>query len=244
MNLKLYYRSPVMWNLVLYIFLSFVFLYFQYLFIETETILNRITLKDFILGHKLPLWNYVLTCGVILSNKKLFGKILFVTTILLTTIYTVDNILIDFSKFLLIILFIYIIIGYYLYQFYESDCNESYLNPGYSNNLLFDPNLKKIFVKVKNGKSITEGYLTNWSEDSCFIYLNGESDIGKGQVQLEISHLESIFKVNGKVVSTMKNGSGVGIRFENIESEKFDGLGWSHFYEIIEEMGFRPELLK
>ncbi|MFT6632597.1 MAG: hypothetical protein ACJAS4_002561 [Bacteriovoracaceae bacterium] len=105
--------------------------------------------------------------------------------------------------------------------------------------------LKTINVEISNDKGLkAEGYLTNWSEEGCFVYLPKEELI-KGKVTLKTFFKDNEFLELGSVVSATKKKNGYGIKFKSIKKEEnLDSLGWGEFYEIIEEMGLKPELLK
>jgi hypothetical protein len=105
--------------------------------------------------------------------------------------------------------------------------------------------LKTINVEISNDKGLkAEGYLTNWSEEGCFVYLPEEVPI-KGKVTLKTFFKNNEFLELGSVVSATKKKNGYGIKFKSIKKEEnLDSLGWGEFYEIIEEMGLKPELLK
>lgn len=245
MNLKVYYRSPVIWNIILYIILSFAFIFFQEIFRNTTSIIEKDLFKNFVLEHYLVAVIFTLTiCSFFIKNKAI-TLFLFFITVSATFLLTSYNLFLEFSKFSLIILFFYLLIAFYLYQFYSVDIEESYYNPQFNNNMLFEPMLKQIpVVAIVNEKEVARGYLTNWSEEGCFIYLPEPFKI-RGRVNLKVSFLERSFMGSGVVVSSTSKNNGYGIKFKSKQkAENLDSLGWGEFYEIIEEMGLKPELLK
>ncbi|MDP7321839.1 MAG: hypothetical protein QF441_14625 [Bacteriovoracaceae bacterium] len=246
MNLKLYYRSPVIWNIVLYIILSLVFIYFQEIYRHASSILVKELFISFVKNNIYILSIFILTILSMFTVYKKLTNLLLISSISLTSILTVMNLMNEFSKFSLIILFIYLLVAFYLIQFYNVDIKESYYNPLFGKNLLFDPMLKQIPVKIyKDDNEIGQGYLTNWSEEGCFIYLE-EPTLLKGKVEVMVSYMQSEFKQKAYIVAALKgkNGYGVKFQFNSKKGENLNSLGWKQFYEIIEEMGLKPELLK
>ena len=244
MSTRIYYRGPIIWNLILFVVFSFAFVYLQEIFKGFSSVTNKTYFLYFIKGH-IPFVSILgLTLITFLVQAPKLGKLGFFLSSVLTSALTIINLNFMFSKFVLILLFFYILIAYYFYQFYNVEYSESYYKSQINEELLFPPMLHQIKVSGKsgNGHQFT-GYLTNWSEEGCYIYLNEPNSI-KGKVTIEIFFQEHIFKAEGMIVAKERNDHGVGVKFFlNANEESLNGLGWNEFYEIIGEMGLKPELL-
>ncbi len=242
MTNKIDYRGPVIWNIILYLFFSLLFIFLQELFKNSGTIVQKNYLKVFLVNHISIVGVFFVTGLFFLSYKKKLAIGGFVLSTLITIVLTMYNLNINFSKFILIILFSYIILAFYLLQFYSSEVTESYYNPFFDEKNLFNPMLKQIKVElVQSDEKVYEGYLTNWSEEGCYIYLHEDKKV-RGAVELKITFQDTEFTTKGRVVSHQKNG--IGIKLKNSANEEtLNTLGWFEFYEIIEEMGYNPELL-
>lgn len=244
MKLKIYYRSSVVWNTMLYIVLSLIFLYLQNISINSASIFNKEYLKNFLVSY-LPFCLYLGLVILYLYKIKENAKYLFLTVALLVSGITVYNLVYEFTKLTLIILFFYQLIAYYFYQFYSLDVGESFYKPNYKRDELFDPFLVKIKAELVDitDKSI-RGSLTNWSSEGCFICLNEKFTLKKNKkMKLKVILQGSTFEQIVKLVSLTGEKQGIGLKVIN-SAEQTNGLGWNQFYGIINEMGYSPELLK
>jgi hypothetical protein len=224
---------------------SFAFVYFQEIFRNTASIVEKDLFKTFVSEHYVLISIFVLTIASFFTGQRIVTQTLFFISVSSTFILTSYNLFLEFSKFSLIILFFYLLIAFYFYQFYCVDAEESYYNPQFDNNFLFPPMLKQIDVEISNeNKVLAQGYLTNWSEEGCFVYFSEEASL-KGKLSVKVLFKEREFIEPAFIVSVTKKKNGYGFKFKsNKKEENLDSLGWSHFYEIIEEMGLKPELLK
>lgn len=243
MKLKIFYRSSVIWNIILFIMFSFVFLYLQDIFLKVASVRDR---ELFIQFAESNLWILILFGFAALTIYKIkrFGRYLISLVAIITSIVTINNLIIQFSKINLIILFFYLLIAYYLYQFYREECDEAYYKSLFTDDDLFEPMLKKINCSIidKEGNEISTGYLTNWSEEACFLNLDKKLEKPLKSCSLKITYEETSFENEFDVVSMSKVSNGLGLKRKNnfVSDSK---LGWKDFYEIMEEMGLNPELL-
>lgn len=244
MRVKIYYRSPVVWNLILYVFFSVVFLVLQEIYVNITSIMNRELLYSFFKDQAWYLGLCLVTSYSLISLNR-FSRYWLIGVVLSTFVLTAINLNAEFSKMILVILFFYLLIGYYLFQFYKMDMLEPFYNPGYSENRLFEPMLNKINCSVFEKKSgrVAHGYLTNWSSEGCYVHLD-EEQVFSSQVQLTIEYEGVEFQNPAFIASKSKSHRGYGLKFLPEEkSEKSDIMGWWEFYEIIDQKGFSPELL-
>lgn len=244
MDVKVYYRGPVVWNVVLFIFFSFCFLYLQEVFYNLSSILRKELLIEFVQTKSVTVTVYIIAAISVIRMSN-FAKQLTLLVIGITTIQTILNLNTEFSKMILVLLFFYLLLFFYVYQFFSMDLQESFYNPGFKKTDLFSPMLTKIPCDVldANNQVISSGFLTNWSREGCFIFLNdsvGVSNLNTLRVKFENHE----FIQNGILASRTKNKEGLGLKFSKPNSgREGHSLGWTDFYEIIEQMGYSPERL-
>lgn len=244
MNLKIYHKSAIIWNVILFILLSFVFVYLSNAVYFSESIFKKSFLTSFVNSNKFLIGYYALT--VLLTyrlSKK--SRLFFVLSSLLTVSFISYQLFNDFSKLILLILFLFIIVSYYIYYFLSSELSESYYNPLYSAEDLFDPMLKKFKCNISWDESNLSAYFTNWSSSGFFIFVEGQS---KGKVpklvDVEIKYEGIVFKCRAKVVSKARNNKGFGLKVLETNNEENSDTSWFGFYEIIDKMGYHVEYLK
>ena len=244
MSVKIYYRSPVIWNLVLFVFFSFGFLVLQEIYVNITTILNKELLLEFIIYRSWYIGLCLITVFALIGLRNI-SKSLIIGVILSTFVLTAFNLNQEFSKMILVILFFYLLIAYYLFQFFKMDLDEPFYNPGFDEKQLFEPMLKRIECELTDNKSeaSVKGYLTNWSEEGCFVYLEGPFSLSS-QLSIKIYFEGHEFIQPAYIASKRRGNAGYGLKF-TLQSKKknSDILDWCDFFEIIEQMGYKPELL-
>lgn len=240
-NKKFTYRSPVIWNVILFVAFSYIFLFLQYSYQNSLSIITHSELVSFALSEK--------AIGVLFLATMLFvfrlSKVLsfFYWLMVATTVsVTLNGLWIEFSKLIILLLFFYIVFSYYLYQFLKEDLNESYYNPQFDEGFLFKPMCKQIPVRIKKGEQDKEieCHLTNWSEGGFFVFLSEPTEL-KGLYSVVIDYDGHEFVTKAKIVTRFKDDLGYGLKIYSDKSEA--PLSWSKFLNIIYEMGYQPELL-
>ena len=246
MNMKVYYRSPVVWNLIVFVVFSFLFLYLQDVFYNLSSVRNKEMIIGFLKENKFIIIVMVITIGALYELAK-SSKLFVALTTILCFAKTCLNLNEEFSKIILVLLFFYLLLAYYLYQFFSMDIEESYYNPCFDSNLLFDPMLERIDCDLLSidGETVkVKAYLTNWSLEGCFLYFLDEYS-AKGEYLINIKFKEHEFRDRVQVVSSLKNSTGCGVKFNRAANRQNEqNLGWNDFYGIIEHMGYFPELMR
>lgn len=244
MRLNIFYRSPVIWNVALFILFSFFFLYLQEIFYNLSSILKKELIVEFVKNNLF----IVAVCSLAIINVlrlSRYAKHLTILVIGVTAIQTVLNLNVEFSKMILVLLFFYLLLFFYVYQFFAMDLEESYYNPNFSKSDLFTPMLTKIEISLlaEDRKLIEKGFLTNWSAEGCFIKLENSTTL-KELKEIKVTLEGHDFYQSVIVVSKVSDSKAFGLKFQPDKGGR-DGhcLGWNQFYEIIEEMGYSPELL-
>jgi hypothetical protein len=245
MKMKIIHRSSIIWNLILFMLLSFIFIYIQKAIFLEKSAFSLDFLKVTVLDNLYLLSSLVVTSLLIYKLKKIC-KIVYIGTVLFVSVYSVLNLFEEFSKLILVVLFLYFLLSYYFYFLLKSDLNLSFYNPSFDNNNLFDPMLFKINCsvgyKVNGVESSTDGCLTNWDDAGCFISLS--SALPKNSIvnKLSISFDNQTFEDDVKVVTILKDREGLGLSFNLNKSHNI--FNWNELNKIITDMGISVEYVK
>jgi hypothetical protein len=208
--------------------------------------IRNIELYKLFLKDNIIIFLYFCFTSLFILKIKRIGGFLFGGVVSITSVYTALNLFTQFSKINLIILFFYLLIAYYIYQFYLLECDEAYYKSNLDGDDLFKPMLKEIKCEIYKGDELmSSGYLTNWSEEACFVSLDPTANNKKfRKCELKIFFEGKEFTQIFDVVARLKSGKGIGLRKRLKAKEKNTAvLGWAEFYEIMIEMGFSAELL-
>lgn len=239
MNLKIIYRSAVIWNIVLHFLLSILFLILQQAIFQEKSVLNSAFFKTTFLNYW-PIVTVIFLSSFLVFNLKKVSQDFFMFTVFVVSLTSAVQLWFEFSKLILLVLFIYILASYYLRFMLKEDLNQAYYNPGFSDEDLFEPMLLKIRVDVieKKSNKVFSGFLTNWDETGCFIQL--EEMPKEKNLQLKLYFKGHVFTDNGHIATISKKNKAIGVRFHNAEAQ----LGWSEIYKIISDMGMDVEYIR
>lgn len=244
MKLKIYYKSATIWNVILFVLLSFVFVYLSNAVYLSESIFNKSFLLSFAGSNKYLIAIYTLT--IILTyrlSKK--SKFFFILSALLSTVLVSYQLFNDFSKLITLILFLYIIVAYYIYLFLKLELQESFYNPMFHHEDLFEPMLKRFPCELSINEKIYKGYLTNWSETGFFVFLDDqiEKKVPKN-IDVDILYEGVVFKCATHFVSKSTDGKAIGLKISKMPKNNEFDASWFGFYDIISKMGYQVEYLK
>jgi hypothetical protein len=244
MALKVFFRSNVIWNSILTLMVSIVFLYLQYISTFKTKVFLQSSANSFLLDHFAFIVVTTLALLGLVFLKKIFTAVFFSLNIILVTVHTGIHLLDDLNKITLLLLFVYIVVSFFLVQFFILDQNESYLNSGVKGDELFSPMLKKVSASIYvDNKHSLSGYLTNWSEEGIFLYSENQVSIS-GKVNVQINYFDQIFEQAGTIVAQTRDKKGYGVRFEGLHLKKENSMGWLALFQIFKDTGFEPELLR
>lgn len=246
MKMKIIYRSSVIWNLILFMLLSFMFIYLQKAIYLERSAFNILFLKS-TLVENLPVISCIFLSSLLIYNLKKICQFFYFLSVLFITSVSIINLFQEFSKLILIVLFLYILISYYFFFLLRSDLFRSYYNPLYNKKNLFEPMLFKIPCELevfRNDKTESiKGYLTNWDDFGCFIALEQPYPKNLGiKNNLSIIFNEQRFDEQVSVVSLLKSRRGIGLRFKNNKSKNI--FNWKELNKIIDDMGISVEYVK
>lgn len=240
--MKLYYRSGLIWNFIYFLILSIVFLYIVNVIGISQSPFVFKSLENYLMANKSLL---IFSMIVILSFFHLsrVSKILFFTYGIICIFYAIYSMYYNFSKISLVLLSFYILIFYHSYQVLVMQLNKSYYRHKIKKNRVFDSVLKKIRLNFKCDRGIEfTGYLLNWDEDSCFVKLENNLNLAELSNQFYVfSELKGyILEDTALLVTVDDKIKGIGIKF----LEENSILGWKHFSNIMDMLGYKPELIK
>ncbi len=237
MNVKLYKRSTVMRNMILFILLSLFFIHLQFSINAGVSALNLGNLVELLWNQKMMVFFALLSIVSILFASRLSKILFFIFSILV--IYNGFSIFfIKLDKIILLMDGVYLVLAYFSYLFWHFELNESIYVPGFSTNLIGNKSIYDIRVELMaEFRDPANGFMTNWDEFGCFIVLNGEFDPTiKKTVKLYISFAGKEFSQWGEIVTGY--GNGVGIKFFETDEEHDRDLRWKDFFSIISDRGY------
>lgn len=241
MKLKIIYRSAVIWNVILHIIMTCAFVLLQEAIYQENSVFNPIFVKN-VAMDLLPIIILAATALVFVFNLKKISAYFYLLSVLLVFSYTSYNLANDFSKLILIVLFIYVLTSYYLFFFLKTELQQSYFNPGFTDENLFEPMLFKINAnlvdKINNKKY--PGILTNWDEEGCFIKLSHPIEKIK-KLELEVVYLGHSFKQKVRAVTVLKDKNGLGLRLDRSDKSSDQ---WKDIYKIISDRGMKVEFVQ
>ena len=241
MNFKVKYKSPIVWNIILFLVFSFIFLHVQIALIREISALNLRLIRVNIFQLKEIVGMLALAIYAII-NMKNWSRILYFLAVTSVIGFTVFLLRENFSKMILVILGLYTAIAYYFYQLLIYELEEPCYNPNYDERNLYAPMIKEIKVIIKDEKAQLAGYLTNWNSTSCFIHLSEavKNSLSKNLL-CEIHFCDRVF-ISNAILTTISEGlDGIGLKFETDGTEVFS---WKSFYEVTEQQGITAELIK
>jgi Ca2+/Na+ antiporter len=184
---------------------------------------------------------FITALGVL--RVKTWAKYVYFLTVMVVVFFTVRIQMFEMSKLSMLLLFFYVIAAYYFYNFLKEEVKEACYVPGYSEDELFNPMLKKIKCEIQHGKENLHGYLTNWNDHSCFIKLNKPFKTISQDIKFVTKFNERTFMSDAYVVSKTTTNDGVGLYFYKKEDESIT-FGWKDFYMVLDQFGLSPEMLK
>jgi hypothetical protein len=240
-QLKVRKKDTIIRNSIFYLMLSFLFLYLQYAYRHQLSPFSMTYMRKSIelfwyaavplivtgfmiwFHHRYSMWAYRL-CGYLITYK------------------VIEGLFIEFNKIIVVALFFYTVISYFIYQLLIQYFTLARINPNYLDSDLFGPLLRKIPCQLNWGDKSFSGFLTNWDETGCFIYLD-EAIKPPGNVVLAVDFHGRKFQQNGEVVAHSVDFHGVGVKLEQTGKD-LKTFNWSEFIELIQELGFQPKRLR
>ena len=229
-------------KLIIFVFLSFYYLYMIYSIRNKQGIFDNEQFLTFCFNHKFLLILSFITAWSIFSIKIISRKLLLFLTACIV-IYSCFIFYETNSKIVLLGTCFYGIFALFLNLLWYEELNSCMFNPNFYDNQLYKKNKYNLNVKIQqsNGDEY-EGFLTNWNEYSCFIYVTNKDKIKAltGLVKITVFLLEKDFHTTGKIMTRYFNG--LGILLLKDRNKNTENLNWNDFYAIIENRGILNEI--
>lgn len=240
-QLKVKKKDVLVFNLIIFLGLSLVFLYLQYAY---RNHLSPFSTAYFKKSFELFWYAIIpLTSGCVLTWKHHRWSLpVYSFCVLLVSYKLIEGLFMEFNKIIVIALFFYIVISYFLYQLYAHYLSLASLNANYSTSDLYGPLLKEMPCNLIENETDHLGFLTNWDEEGCFIKLSHPFS-GGDKVKVSILFKGRTFVQEGELVAQSIDLTGVGIKFGK-SPKGLNVFNWTEFYELIQELGFKPERLR
>ncbi len=240
-QLKVRKKDTVIRNSIFYLILSFLFLYLQYAYRHQLSPFSMTYMRksiELFWYAAIPLF---ITSALIWSHHK-YSMWAYRLCAFLITYKVIEGLFIEFNKIIVVALFFYTVISYFIYQLLLQYFTLARINPNYLISDLFGPLLQKIPCEITWEGKITSGFLTNWDESGCFIYLDEAVKV-PAKVHIRISFHGRDFQQEGEVVAHSVDFRGVGVKLDQTGKD-LKTFNWSEFIELIEELGFQPRRLR
>ena len=236
MRLKLCKRGTIIRNQILFILLSVGYLQIVREIAQGQSAINKGTFLLLVEQHQ---WLFVLgICTLVLTyHGKRLARYLFIVYSIGIIFLSIQAFAQSFDKVTLVLNFVYILLSYYFYIFFASELERALYHPKFISNAIGAKCEYDIPLSLESSNVKTNGRLSNWDEDSCFVFIDGDGKLPRGKVALSMVFEGQTFAFSGSVRTKVRQG--VGIRIESKKKEMFD---WSDFYEIISNRGYRLRL--
>ena len=234
-------KSLLVWNIITFNILSMLFYYVS---VAIARGFSALSVQNFIFWMRESFFTiglFFLVIVFLLFWLSKITKYLMFAFIFLISFNIINILTTEYSKTIVFILAFYLPIAFIFLQFLTKELGESYNDKGFSSFELFSPMLKKIPVVLKKGNLQRNGWLINWSEQGCFVFLKEGLKSTEGRYVLNILFRNVEFKFEGYVASSDSKNKAYGFLIEREDAIKSN---WDFFISKIEDMGFLPKFLR
>jgi hypothetical protein len=192
--------------------------------------------------HHLDLLTLMVMAFYFVWRVKKIALYLFILYTLAVTYMTFRYFGLNFDKILLLLNAAYVMLAFYFNLALHTELNEIIYCPGHGPYHFGrkSPYQFDVTLEWKDGQS--KGYLTNWSDSSCFVILENLPPNLPCRIKLAIECEGNRFIQTGEIKSKFLN-SAVGIEFYS-GNENNELYTWKAFYQIISERGYTPQFIK
>ena len=240
-NLKVWTFHPVSRNSILYVLLSIFFLILQKSLQANVPFMNQYFLKKIFFDEWFVILSAIPTLWLLLRHRE-SSKYFFAIFCTLAVFRSLESLVLNFNKVIMVILFLQNCLSYLFYQLIGWTFSRSIFNSNYPSDHLSQPMSLKIPVHVTCGSKVFDGHLTNWDNQGVFIHLT-EPWVGKrSDIKVDIEFRGHHFGGTGKVVTATWDKKGIGLEWR--EKTKSGHLSWDALVELFEDFGWNPQLLR
>lgn len=229
--------------MILFLILSLLYFHIQASLFYDVSAFNIEQLRSHFAGKWTLLGLFFLSIVSIWFAKKI-SKLLSLLFLLHLLYLMISFLIQDFDKVILLMIFLYIVTGFYFYFFWLDELKEPYYNPCYNVSDLNKVGSLSLPVTILDKDDLKhEGYLTNWDSKSCFI-------VFKDPIATKKKRLKAVFNLDGRefandaeVVTITSDKRGLGVDFV-LSGQKTDRFTWEQLYTILYQRSFIPEYIK
>ncbi len=238
--LKVLKQSVAMQNIIIFLLLNIFFLHVISSLANGHSAFNFAQFKENILDNNILMLLTLVAVLLVSWVKKLSAYVL-LGIILWTTRMAISFYLIDYSKFVLLLIFFYLVTGGIFFLFWFLEMEEAHYHPLFNARELGNKNEFNLDCTLKIRGRDHNGFLSNWGERSCFFVQNSpELQKIRGRGILQLDYQGNSYQ-NDVVVYT-EYGGGVGLIFREWSQSDENTLfySWNELNILLSDRGFNP----
>ena len=242
--MKVFYRSPIVYNCIQLCLMSLVALYIVFNIIGENHLFTKQTFVDSLADFRIHLLLITVTI-FLLSRLNHWSSYFFAATGISYIVFSVSLLIDNFNKLSLLFLALFVTLFYYFYALLREDLKSSFIKPFFLRNYVGGKPELEINVIVRSQNQKLEGFLGHWDETGCFIYLNEPFARSDKEVWIDFPFENRTFQDKGIVATLTKDKKGVGVHIPSSgdlsEEKKFK---WKSFIKILQDRGLTPSRIK
>ena len=238
MSVKLFKRSSIIYNLILFLIGSF---FYYYVLLSLDAGESFYSKKRFLVYLSDNVSTVVLLFFTMIAIFKVhsLSKFLLFIFLLVMAYYNLSVFFYKFDKVVLILILLYILIAFYFFLLWAIELKDVVYCPGFSIRHCGKKTVYNLKVEVENPNGlIYQGYLTNWDNNGSFFIIDEKDVFLSGKITIRINFEGQFFSQKGNIVTKYANGHGV--KFEAEVGAENKHWGWDDFYTIIRHRGYKP----
>ncbi len=229
-----------MQNIIIFLLLNIFFLHVVSSLAHGVSVFSFTLFKQSIL-HNVWLVLTTLIAVLLVSWVKRASTWLLAVVIIWTGYNGVLYYLEDFSKLILVLLFAYLMTGGIFFLFWFLEMEEAHYHPMFNKRDIGNRDEFSIRCELELGDKKYHGFLTNWSETSCFaVFPDAEIKKIRGDGELVIYF--NRVKYRNLVSIFTEYGDGVGMVMLNSErGAESDYYLWNDLFVLLLDRGLNPK---
>ena len=242
--MKVFYRSPIVYNCIQLSIMSLVALYIVFNIIGENDLFTRNTFVNSLVDFRLHL--FLVTATVIaLTKLSNWSVYLFGLTGISYIVYNVSLLLNTFNKLSLLFLSLFVTLFFYFFALLREDLKSSFIRPFFLRNYVGGKPELEISVIVRSQNQKLNGFLGHWDRSGCYIYLDEAFNRSDKEVWIDFPFENRTFQDKGIVATLTNDKKGLGVHIPTSsdlsEEKKFK---WKSFIKILQDRGLTPSRIK